>query len=64
MDIVKFFHSNDIVHSDIKPSNILTDNNKFNQLYIIDYAGANKLLSDLKTFTDNYLSPEIFIMHP
>lgn len=57
---IKYLHSNNIIHGDIKPENIIISNNK---IKIIDFDTASKLSNvnnNLLYGTDGFMSPEVY----
>lgn len=62
-NVLEYMHVNNMIHRDLKPGNILIDNN--NNIYLIDY-GIAKICSNKKNVmtstkgTLNYLAPESF----
>ena len=65
-------HGKDIIHKDIKPSNIMLDSDKYGQIhpYIVDFGIANQQMANLEQAkpedeqklngTPSYMSPEQF----
>ena len=62
-NVLEYMHVNNMIHRDLKPGNILIDNN--NNIYLIDY-GIAKICANKKNVmtstkgTLNYLAPESF----
>jgi serine/threonine protein kinase len=56
---VSYIHSKGVLHNDIKPANILLDEN--NNIFLCDFGGAQKMseVKEMKYYTPAYCAPEL-----
>lgn len=60
VEVLKHIHCYDIIHGDIKDTNIMIDDYK--SLYLIDF-GSSFTKVDRKSFTKRYIAPERLVDH-
>ena len=66
LEALDFLHKNRIVHTDLKPENIMfTDNENNNEIRLVDFGGAHwdYKKSEDHLFTEEYRAPECILGH-
>ena len=66
LDIIDLFielHAKGIVHSDVKPANIMMKYMGFKGIRIVDFGSADKIGEEYHSGTPGYLPPEMYLSH-